>query len=580
MAKDSSLKQLARLIGYVRGRTLEFTLSILLVVLVAYTSGLIPLLTRDAIDRGLSQANLHLALYYGGLIILVAVLNGLFSFAGRILLVRASQHAVYRLRVEAFDSILRQGLEFFDKTLTGQLISRITNDAERITGFLSFRLRMLVYSSFLIAVSLYYMARMSRLLAAIAALTILAAVLLNYTYAKRIRPVYDKIRHQTGVLASIASGTLAGIRTVKALTAEDYAYQGFERENSKLFSQGVSASRISAFYGNSPFLVIGLAMSAMLYYGGTAILQGTLTVGELVAFLTYMLTLMWPLRALGFILGDIQRSLAAATRLFEIIDTAPPPADGEVELEDAEGEVKVRDVWFTYETGKTALRGVDLHVRPGEKVVIIGPPGSGKSTLLKIIAGLYKPDKGQVLIDGVPVERIKKSSLRKILAYVSQEPFIFNRSIRDNIALWDPSVSEEDIVKAAKIAKIHDTIARLPQGYDTIVGERGITLSGGQRQRIAIARALARKPKILLLDDPVSNLDAETEEALVRDLRDALRGRTAIIVSQRPSLARIADRIVYLVDGRVAWEGPPSRLLEKAPAARSVDKGRRRNGDV
>ena len=573
MPETSSAKQLARLISYTRGRRLEFAASLTLVVLMAYTSGIIPMLIRNAVDKGLASRNLDVAVYYSVLIVVVAVLNGLFSFAGRILLVAASQHAVYRLRVEAFDSILRQGLEFFNKTMTGQLISRITNDAERITGFLSFRLRMLVYSAFLIAVSLYYMARMNMLLTLIASLTILAAVSINYAYARRIRPVYDRIRHRTGVLASIASGTLAGIRTVKALTAEEYAYQNFDEENAKLFGLSVRASRINAVYGNSPFLVIGMAMSAMLYYGGRAILHGTLTVGELVAFLTYMLTLMWPLRALGFILGDVQRSLAAATRLFEIIDAAPQPAEGEVELGDIRGEVEARDVWFTYDTDKTALRGVSLHVRPGEKVVIIGPPGSGKSTLLKVIAGLYRPERGEVLIDGIPVEKIKRSSLRRIIAYVPQEPFIFDRSIRDNIALWDPRVSEEDIVRAAKIARIHDTITRLPKGYDTIVGERGVTLSGGQRQRIAIARALARNPRILLLDDPVSNLDAETEEALVRDLREALRGRTAIIVSQRPSLARIADRVVYLVDGRVEWEGPPSGLLEQAVNIKEPGRG-------
>ncbi len=565
MSTNSSMRQFIRLLGYLRGRRVEFTLAMILILLMSYTSGIIPVLIRDAVDRGVTTRDYEAAIYFGILILFVAVLNGVFSLLGRLLLVKSSQHVVYRLRIDAFNSILRQGLEFFGKTLTGQLISRITNDAERITGFLSFRLRMLVYSSFLIVVSIYYMIGMSSLLTLIAVLTIVGSLTINILYARRIRPVYNTIRHQTGVIASISASTIGGIKTVKSLAAEGYAMNKFQGENTRLYDLNIIATRISAIYGNSPFLVIGAAMSAMLYYGGRAIVGGTLTVGELIAFLTYMLTLTWPLRALGFIIGDIQRSLAAATRLFEVIDSAPASLEEKdsVDIESPRGEIIVENVWFSYHTGRTVLKDLSIRVKPGEKILVMGPPGSGKSTLLKLIAGLYKPDKGKILIDGVPINKIKKDTLRRIIAYVPQEPFIFNRSIKDNIALWDPTINIEDIIRAARIAKIHDFINSLPEGYDTIVGEKGITLSGGQRQRIAIARALVRDPQILLLDDPVSNLDAETEEAIIRDLEDVLRNRTAIIVSQRPSLARIVDRVVILVDGRIVEEGPPDLLLSR-----------------
>lgn len=531
----------------------------------SYTNGVIPVLIREAIDKGVTTGEYRVAVRYALLVLLVAVLNGAFSFSGRYLLVKAAQHAVYHLRMDAFRAIQRHRMEFFDKTYSGQLISRITNDTERITRFLSFRVRMFVYSVFLIIVSLYYMTRMNRTLTGVALLTIALVVALNTTYAKKVRPIYDEVRHQTGVIASVSTGSIAGVKTIKALSVEENIHEKFQKENEELYRLNVKATKITALYGNAPFLVMGMAMSVMLYYGGKAIMSQNLTVGELTAFLTYMLTMTWPLRALGFTIGDIQRSLAAASRLFEVIDSAPEHIDppDAVELTKPRGEIEFRDVYLTYHTGKTVLKGLNLKIQPGEKVLVTGPPGSGKSTLLKLIARFYEPEKGEVLIDGVDVRKIKTSCLRKIVAYVPQEPFIFNRSIRENIALAKPDASLEEIIRAAKIAKIHDFISSLPDGYDTVVGEKGVTLSGGQRQRIALARALLLEPKIILLDDPVSNLDAKTEESLIEDLKDILQGKTALIVSQRLSMTRLVDRVIVMVDGRVVEDGKPEELAEK-----------------
>ena len=531
----------------------------------SYTNGIIPVLIREAIDKGVTTGEYRVAVRYALLVLLVAVLNGAFSFSGRYLLVKAAQHAVYHLRMDAFRAIQRHRMEFFDRTYSGQLISRITNDTERITRFLSFRVRMFVYSVFLIIVSLYYMTRMNRTLTGVALLTIALVVALNTTYAKKVRPIYDEVRHQTGVIASVSTGSIAGVKTIKALSVEEEIQGKFQEENEKLYELNVKATRITALYGNAPFLVMGIAMGVMLYYGGRAIMGQNLTVGELTAFLTYMLTMTWPLRALGFTIGDIQRSLAAASRLFEVIDSAPEHIDppDAVELTKPRGEIEFRDVYLTYHTGKTVLKGLNLKIQPGEKVLVTGPPGSGKSTLMKLIARFYEPEKGEVLIDGVDVRKIKTSCLRKIVAYVPQEPFIFNRSIRENIALAKPDASLEEIIRAAKIAKIHDFISSLPDGYDTVVGEKGVTLSGGQRQRIALARALLLEPKIILLDDPVSNLDAKTEESLIEDLKDILQGKTALIVSQRLSMTRLVDRVIVMVDGRVVEDGKPEELAEK-----------------
>ena len=567
MASDySAWRVLARLMKHlVAKRAPLFAAAVSLVILMSYANGIVPFLIREAVDKGLVAGSREAAVYYGLLIIGATVLAGLLSFTSRYMLAKLAQETVYDLRVRAFESIQRQSMEYFDNVLVGQLISRVTNDTERITRFISFRLRMLIYSTFLIAVSLYYMAGMSRELTLIALAAIVVVVALNARFAVRVRPLYDDIRHQTGVLAGIATAALAGIKTVKSLAIEPILYRRFQDENKKFYEYSLRATRLTALYGNSPFLVTGLAMSGMLYYGGHAIISGTLTVGSLIAFLTYMVTLAWPLVALGFAVGDIQRVAAASKRIFEVIDREPRVKDkpGAIELEDVRGDILYERVTFSYRPGKPVLREVTLHVRPGEKVVIVGPPGSGKSTLLKLLLRLYELESGRILVDGVDIRDVKLSSLRRHIGYVAQEPFIFNRSVWENIAFGNPNASMEDIVRAAKAAKIHDFIESLPNGYHTIVGERGVTLSGGQRQRLALARALVGDPKILLLDDPVSNLDAETEKAIVEDLEGILRGKTALIVTQRPSLVRLADRIVVLSDGRIVEEGSHEELMAR-----------------
>lgn len=566
MPEYSSVRVLARLFKYmVRGKAHLFIPGLATVVLMSYTDGIVPVLIKRAVDHGVTNGDLGAAAYYGALVLAATVLTGLLGFTSRYLLARVAQETVYQIRMDAFQSIQRQSMDFFDSVLVGQLISRVTNDTERISNFISFRLRILTYSLALLAVSIYFMYTMSPELTAIAAAAVTVLVLLMARYAMLVRPIQDDIRHQTGVLAGIVASALAGVKTVKSLAVEDTILGRFKAENDRFYSYSLAASRLSALYTNTPFLVTGAAMAGMLYYGGQAIIAGSLTVGGLIAFLTYMLTLNWPLMNVGLSVGDIQRAVAASKRLFDIIDSRPGVEEDPdaVELREVRGEVEFDNVWFEYRPGKPVLKGLTFRVEPGEKVAIVGAPGSGKSTVFKLLLRLYEYQGGRILIDGVEVRKIKLDSLRKHIGYVPQEPFIFNRSIRENIALGNPDAPLEAIMEAARVAKIHDFIASLPQGYDTLVGERGVTLSGGQRQRLAIARALVANPRILLLDDPTSNLDAETEARLVEDLREILKGRTALIVTQRPSLLTLADRIIVIADGRVVEEGTLEELLER-----------------
>ena len=560
-----------RLIKYLLRRWPLLLASTIAVITYAYTVSLEPMLLRYAIDYGVSRGDLNNAVRYSLMILGVAALGGLSWYVTRDVTARLSQGLAHDLRVKAFAAVHKQSMEFFDRATAGQLISRITNDTNRLARVLSWQVRNVINLSFTAGISLYYMFTMSPRLSYIvlAALALMATV--NAKYTTTIRPIYDRVRQQLGVLASIVTSNLNGIKTVKSLTLEEMEIDRFRKENDKFADLNLKAAKVRALYGNASQLILGISMASVLYYGGYAVSAGVLSVGELTAFITYLSLLMWPMRAFGFMLSATQRALAAASRVFEIIDMGEAPEQRRgVRPASLRGEIVFDSVTFSYVKGKPVLKNVSFRVKPGEKLFLAGLPGSGKSTILKLILRFYEPDEGSVRIDGVDVKEIDLDLLRSIVAYVPQEPFIFSGSIKENILFGNPNASIDDVVKVAKVAKIHGFIESLPQGYDTPVGERGITLSGGQRQRIAIARALLKDPRIVLLDDPVSNLDLETERYLVEDLKKILKGRTVIMVSQRPSLATLADRVIVLENGRIVDEGTHEELLRRSASYRKL----------
>ncbi len=562
---------LRRLMKYLLARWKLLLASTATVIVYAYTVSITPVLIRYAIDKGVSAGDVQGTLLFAGLLALATAVGGITWYFTRYFTALLSQDLAHDLRVKAFESIHEQSMEFFDKLTAGQLISRITNDTNRLARSLSWQVRNLVNLSFTAAISLYFMFTMSPHLSLVVLSTMAVMAVVNSKYVLMIRPLYDKIRNQLGVLASIVTSNLNGFKTVKALALEEPEIGRFTSSNEVFAKLNIKAARIRAIYGNFSQLVLGGSMATVLYFGGLAIINGTLSVGELTAFITYLSLLMWPMRALGFMLSAFQRALASAKRVFEVIDAVPRvKVSGGIKLGEVKGRIEFRDVRFAYVEGKDVLKGVSFTVDPGMKLFIAGPPGSGKSTILKLLLRFYEYEKGEILLDGVNIRDFNVNELRRIVAYVPQEPFIFSGTIKENILFGNPEAGLEEVVRAARAAKIHEFVESLPEKYDTLIGERGITLSGGQRQRLAIARALVRDPKIIILDDPVSNLDFRTEKELVRDLKEVLEGKTALIVSQRPSLAALADKVLVLESGRVVCEGINEDLLKSCTTYRRL----------
>ncbi|HDO20476.1 MAG: ABC transporter ATP-binding protein/permease [archaeon GB-1867-097] len=562
---ESSLQTFKHLIPYIMRKWKYFLLSVIFMFIGSQFSVLTPNFTRMVIDAGIIKGSFETVTFYSLLIFLVSCLNSITSYFQRYLSVLFSQSVVLDLRNVVFSAIQRQSFAFFDKMPIGQLVARVTNDTDRLTRFLAYQLARILQTVFLIILAFINMYSMSPKLTLIAAIFIPIIMLLNIKYSRIIFPLYSKIRYQVGVLTSVADNSLTGFRTVKALNIENYQIEKFKRENETFLKLSLKAAKLRVTYGQSGFLVLAFAMSAILYFGGVAIINGEFTVGSLAAFNSYFLMLMWPVRSIGFFIASFQRSMTSARRLFEIINRVPEVEEkpNAVELPPIKGEVVFKNVSFGYIPGKFVLKNINLTVKPGEKIAILGPTGSGKSTLIRLIPRFYDVTEGKILIDGYDIRDVKLKSLRRQIAIVSQEPFIFAGSFKDNIKLANPKASMSDIIKAAKIAKIHDFIVSLPKGYDTVIGERGITLSGGQKQRLTIARALVADAKILILDDPTSNLDAETERELVEDLKKLMKGRTTFIVTQRLPLILLADKIIVLDKGVIKEIGTHEELVKK-----------------
>ena len=564
------MKTFVRLLGFLRPYRGAVVFSFALAAVAMVAGVLIPFLVGETVDE-VRQGETNLwplavAIVAAGLLRLA------FSVARRLIAGRVSLGVEYDLRNRVYSHLQSLEVAFFDEQQTGQLMSRSTVDLQAVRFFLGYGLIFIGQSLVTLVVAAAVMLWTNAGLAAIALAPAPFVFIAAYRYGARNRPASQEVQQRIAELTAEAEESISGIRLVKAFAREERQLARFRHAVGRVFDQSMVSTRLRAFY--NPFIgflpQIGLA--ALLLVGGRQAIDGTITVGEFVAFYGYTLLLIGPVRMLGIALGMAQRAVASGARVFELLDreprmTSPPGAEP---LPPGDGRVELRGLSFAYADGPPVLRDIDLEVPPGRTVAIVGPTGSGKTTLVALLPRLYDPDAGVVRIDGADLRDVDLETLRSEVGLVSDDPFLFSATIRENIAYARQDASDEEVEEAARRAGIHDFVAGLPDGYATRVGERGMTLSGGQRQRVAIARAIIKDPRILILDDATSSVDATTEAQIKSALRELMRDRTTFVIAHRLSTISLADEVVVLEDGAIAARGPHDELLESSPLYREI----------
>ncbi len=496
-------------------------------------------------------------------LIAISVLTGTLNFLQRYSATIVSQKASFDLRGDMYNSLLEQSFSFYDKQRTGQLMARATGDINMLGRFFSMGLRMFVSSSLLLLMVLYSLISINVELTLVSVIALPFILQAARTYSQRIGPLWRTVREQNGVITSVLQENLSGIRVVRGFSRESYEEEKFYAECEDYFDINVKMASIRAFFMPLASFLSSLGIVLIVWYGGGQVMRGALSLGSMVAFYFYMAKLMGPIRRIGFITSMFVRASAASERVFEIIDAEVEVHDRDdaEEIEAIDGRITFADVWFSYDGLNMVLKDINLDVRTGETIAILGATGSGKSSIINLIPRFYDVTQGSIKVDGKDIRDIKIKSLREQIGIVRQDPFIFSTTLRENIAYGVQNARLDDIMEAAERAKIHGFIDSLPEGYDTRVGERGVTLSGGQKQRVAIARALLKNPKILILDDSTSSVDTQTEYEIQQALDELLKDRTTFIITQRLSSIKNADYIIVLEDGSVTEEGRHDELM-------------------
>ncbi|MEA2400160.1 MAG: ATP-binding cassette, subfamily bacterial [Thermoleophilaceae bacterium] len=563
-----------RLLGFLRPYRGAVLVSFALAAVAMGTAVLIPYLVGRTVDeiRGDGADLWPLAL----VMVAAGVLRLAFSVARRIVAGQVSLGVEYDLRNRMYGHLHSLELSFFDSQQTGQLMSRATVDLQSVRFFLGYGLIFILQSALTIVIAAGVMLALDPWLALIALAPTPFVIWTSFRYGRRNRPASQEVQQRIAELTAEAEENIGGVRVVKAFAQEDRQLRRFDRATKRVFEQSMVSTRLRAFYSPLIGFLPQLGLAALLFVGGKQVIDGNLSEGDFVAFYGYVLMLTSPMRMLGMALGMAQRAVASGERVFQLLDRAPrlTAAPDAPPLPAGGGRVELRDVTFAYEGHEPVLRGIDLDVEPGQTVAIVGPTGSGKTSLVMLIPRLYDVNEGAVLVDGADVRGVDPASLRREVAVVSDDAFLFSASMRDNIAYARPEASDDAVVAAAVRAGLGELLDELPDGLDTLIGERGLTLSGGQRQRVAIARALLAEPRILILDDATSSVDATTESRIKSALTEVMEGRTTFVIAHRLSTIALADEVVVLEDGRVAARGPHEQLLEESSLYREIaEKG-------
>jgi ATP-binding cassette subfamily B protein len=522
---------------------------------------LFPLVLGKAADDLNSGVTRHKLLLYAGTLLAIATTKGIFQFLTRWVVIGVSRDIEFDLRNDLFQRLESLSYSYYQRNRTGDIMARATNDLSAVRNLLGPAIMYTANTIILMAGALAFMISISPRLMLYTFLPLPAASVLIQYFGRRIHDRFERIQAMFSDISARAQENFSGARLIRAYLQEDAEIRAFETENQEYIRRSLRLVRLMGMLWPTLELIMGCAVVLVLWLGGREVLNGHIRVGQFVSFSTYMMQLTWPIIALGYVINLFQRGTASLVRLNEIMHEEPEIKDAPgAQDREIEGEIEFRGLNFSYE-GKQVLHDLDLRIPAGSSLAIVGPTGSGKTTLVSLIPRIYDAEPGSVLIDGRPIRDYSLASLRKSIGFVPQETFLFSDRIRENIALGVDSATDQEIHNAADAANIATDIEGFPEGYDTMVGERGITLSGGQKQRTAIARALIRNPKILILDDALSSVDTHTEDKILNHLRDVMRGRTTIFISHRVSTVRNADRIAVLHGGRIVELGTHDELL-------------------
>jgi ABC-type multidrug transport system fused ATPase/permease subunit len=528
----------------------------------------IPILIQHAIDDAILQRDRRTLLLFLGAILAIAVVRFFVNFVRRYATARVGIRVEALMRQYLYAEYLRYPRAFYDRHATGEVISRATNDLYPIRYFIGWGLIQGTQSLLMIVGASTVLLTVNARLMLYAAVAMPLVGLLAWFFAHKVFPISRRVQEKKAVVTEAADEAVVGIEMVQAFGREDDVRDRFSGRAELLRDETLNQAVVESRYIPGLLFLPTLGIAAVVYFGGKEVIAGTLTLGEFTLFMQLLLMLVWPLEALGWIINLGQRALASASRSFAWLDGIEtlPEATTPAALPEGPLRVELEGVHFSYGTGSEVLRGIDIAVEPGEIVAVCGPTAAGKTSLLNLLPRFYDPTQGRVRLGGVDVRDVALADLRAAVAIVTQKPVLFSVRLRDNLSAARPDAPWAEVVAACEAAGVAAFVDELPDGYDTLIGERGVNLSGGQRQRVALARALVAGSRVIVLDDPLSAVDTETERLLVENLRPALAGRTVLVSTQRLSTLDVADRAIVIEEGRVVEDGPPAQLARAGGA--------------
>jgi ATP-binding cassette subfamily B multidrug efflux pump len=567
------MKQLYKLRAFLKPYLWQLSLNLLVLLVITGLALIVPGIIQNVIDQGLKAGEAPFLLRSALILLAIGVLTALLNLLQRYLTEWIGAHVGYDLRNAMYERIQELPFTYHDHTTTGQLINRCIEDVRAVQSFAGDSLVQLVQLAVLAVGVIAALVLRNPMLALIALLPLVPMTLMTTAFGKRITLLFYDVDNNLGDLSAQLQENVLGAHVVRAFAREPHAIERFDVINRQYIKARLTVIGEWAKVMPTTNLLINLGTILILFAGGPLVFAGKMTVGELVAFNAYLLMLSAPVQQLAWLVNSLGESEAGAQRVNEILGHIPEilsPPDA-VTLRDMSGRVEFREVSLRYQDEKiSALNDINLSVQPNQLIALIGQTGSGKTSLVNLVPRFYDVSQGAVLVDGIDVRRLDLESLRRQVGIVLQTSLLFSETIRENISYGRPEASLEEVIAAARVAQAHDFIRRLPEGYDSLVGERGITLSGGQRQRIAIARALLMDPRILILDDSTSSVDTQTEKLIQEALDRLMEGRTTFVIAHRLATIRRADLILVMADGRIVQRGRHADLLEQGGLYRQI----------